>query len=194
MENLQAAHQLCDVMTKRNVTSWNILISGYSKCGNLGCSLKLFKEMVKSGSFEEVILQWLVCLLSVVDIAQRVFDRMEIRNLVCWNAMIFGHCIHGKPEARLKLFTTVVDQTGADGKSISPDEITFISVLCACVRAELLTEGRSYFNPMIDLYKIKSNFAHYWCLANLYSGSGLIKKAEKILRKMPKDEKLPSES
>ncbi|XP_044507262.1 pentatricopeptide repeat-containing protein At3g51320-like [Mangifera indica] len=85
-------------------------------------------------------------------------------------------------------------QRVAEGKSISPDEITFIGVLCACAQAELLTEGRSYFNQMIDLYKIKPNFAHYWCLANLYSGSGLTERVEEISRKMLEDKELPSES
>lgn len=121
-----------------------------------------------------------------VEVAQRVFDSMADRNLVCWNAMILGHCIHGKPEEGIKLFTALVNETVAGG-SISPDEITFIGVICACVRAELLTEGRIYFRKMIDFYKIKPNFAHYWCMANLYAGAELTEEAEEILRKMPED-------
>ncbi|XP_044470212.1 pentatricopeptide repeat-containing protein At3g51320 isoform X2 [Mangifera indica] len=202
--NLQAAHQLFDVMTERNVVSWNIMINGYLKSGNPGCSLKLFREMVKTGfqgSYTTMVSVLTACGKSArlkegssvhgfiirtseksnvilntslidmyskcgkVELAQRVFYNMEIRNLVCWNAMILGHCIHGKPEAGLKLFTDLVDQTRADGKSISPDEITFIGVLCACARAKLLTEG-----------------------------IGFIEKAEELLGKMPEDMELPSES
>ncbi|KAJ0039741.1 hypothetical protein Pint_28508 [Pistacia integerrima] len=204
--NLRAAHQLFDAMTERNVVSWNIMIGGYSKSGNPGCSLKLFREMVKSGfrgsdttmvsvltacgksarlkegssvhgfiirasEKSNVILDTsLIDMYSKcckVEVAQRVFDNMEIRNLVCWNAMILGQ---------------------------RKTKITFIGVLCACARAELLTEGRSCFNQMIDLYKIKPNFAHFWCLANLYAGAGLIEKAEEMIGKMPKDKELPSES
>lgn len=121
-----------------------------------------------------------------VEIALRVFNKMAVRNLVCWNAMILGHCIHGKPEAGLKLFTALLDWREAGG-SISPDEITFIGVLCACVRAELVTEGRNYFSQMIHLYKVKPNFAHYWCMANLYAVAGPMKEAEEFLRKMSED-------
>ncbi|XP_068662950.1 pentatricopeptide repeat-containing protein At3g12770-like [Aristolochia californica] len=31
-----------------------------------------------------------------VDDTRRVFDQITQRNLICWNAMILGHCIHGK--------------------------------------------------------------------------------------------------
>nr|POE59510.1 pentatricopeptide repeat-containing protein [Quercus suber] len=79
-------------------------------------------------------------------------------------------------------------------EGIIPDEITFIGVLCACARAGFLTEGRDYFGLMIDVYTIKPNFAHYWCMANLYAKLGLIQKAEEILRNMPEDEDKSSES
>ncbi|KAH7566234.1 hypothetical protein JRO89_XS08G0122200 [Xanthoceras sorbifolium] len=227
--DLWIAHELFDVMPNRNAVSWNIMIGGYLKSGNPGCSLKLFREMIKGGfkwsnttmvsvltacgrsarlkegrSVHGFIMRTLVkpnIILdtSLVDMyskcrkveeAKRVFDKIEDKNLVCWNAMILGHCIHGKPEAGLQLFTSLVDQSGAGGgKIISPDEITFLGVLCACARAALLTEGRNYFSQMIHLYKIKPTFAHYWCMANLYAGAGLVEEAEEILRKMLEDNK-----
>ncbi|KAK9990125.1 hypothetical protein SO802_025110 [Lithocarpus litseifolius] len=144
-----------------------------------------------------------------VDVAFEVFKRMANRNLVCWNAMILGHCLHGNPEDGLTLFGEMLGRTrskpvetnlGKDLRSdkveegIIPDEITFIGVLCACARAGFLTEGRDYFSLMIDVYTIKPNFAHYWCMANLYAKLGLIQKAEEILRNMPEDEDKSSES
>ncbi|KAK7820215.1 pentatricopeptide repeat-containing protein [Quercus suber] len=144
-----------------------------------------------------------------VDVACEVFKRMANRNLVCWNAMILGHCLHGNPEDGLTLFGEMLRRTRSKlvetnhGKhlrpdkveeGIIPDEITFIGVLCACARAGFLTEGRDYFGLMIDVYTIKPNFAHYWCMANLYAKLGLIQKAEEILRNMPEDEDKSSES
>lgn len=117
-----------------------------------------------------------------VDNARTVFDRILIRNLVCWNAMILGHCLYGNPQDGLKLYESMVKID--EENRILPDEITFIGVLCACVRLGYLTEGRNYFKKMVDLYGLKPNFAHYWCVANLFAGAGLIHDAIKILREV----------
>ncbi|KAJ9703796.1 hypothetical protein PVL29_005181 [Vitis rotundifolia] len=144
-----------------------------------------------------------------VDVARVVYDRMTKRNLVCWNAMILGHCIHGNPEDGLRLFEEMVDGIRSEdgeinldkgikrieGQGLIPDEITFIGVLCACAREGLLAEGRSYYSQMINTFHIKPNFAHYWCMANLFAGVGLVQEAEEILRSMPEeDEDLSWES
>ncbi|KAA8547535.1 hypothetical protein F0562_003964 [Nyssa sinensis] len=143
-----------------------------------------------------------------VDVAQIVFDRMSTRNLVCWNAMILGHCIHGNPEDGLNLYSEMVGRTRSkdeennfdknidpnEGQGIIPNEITFIGVLCACARRELLTEGRNYFSQMIDAFRIKPNFAHYWCMANLFASVGLMQEAEEILSNVTIDEDVTSES
>ncbi|KAK9152191.1 hypothetical protein Syun_010500 [Stephania yunnanensis] len=131
--------------------------------------------------------------------ARRVFDRMPGRNLVCWNAMILGHCIHGCPEDGIILFKDMVEKVEVESSETRhsktkksqvekyvflPDEITFIGVLCACARAGLLSEGQKYFIQMTNLYGIKPKFAHYWCMANLYFDVGLVQEAEEFLRRM----------
>ncbi|XP_021908143.1 pentatricopeptide repeat-containing protein At3g51320 isoform X2 [Carica papaya] len=124
-----------------------------------------------------------------VVLAQRLFDKMAYKNQICWNAMILGHCIHGNPEDGLNLFADMVEQMRLRvAEGISPDVFTFIGVLCACARAGLLTEGRKYFSEMIDVFRIKPNFGHFWCMANLYTGAGLFQEAEEILRNMAGDD------
>ncbi|XP_050228930.1 pentatricopeptide repeat-containing protein At3g51320-like [Mercurialis annua] len=129
-----------------------------------------------------------------VEVARIIFDRTTYRNLICWNAMILGHCIHGNPEDGLNLFKDMVESSGK-GETIVPDDVTYIGVLCACARAGLLTEGMKFFSEMKDTYSLKPNFAHHWCMANLYAGVGHIQEAENIVRNMPKnDENTSSES
>ncbi|KAF9589943.1 hypothetical protein IFM89_029559 [Coptis chinensis] len=122
-----------------------------------------------------------------VDAARRVFDGMLVRNIVSWNAMILGYCIHGCPDDGISLFHEMTgimhcdDDYGGGRKErkrskateqlVIPYEITFIGVLCAC--GGLLSDGRSYFNQMSSVYNLKPKFAHYWCMANLYFGAGL---------------------
>ncbi|XP_072993348.1 pentatricopeptide repeat-containing protein At3g51320-like [Typha latifolia] len=135
-----------------------------------------------------------------VDVATNVFGGIRYKNLVCWNAMIVGQCVYGDPKEGLWLFQEMVgrcdsyDDGGQEANTqiepqsrIIPDEVTFVGVLCACARAGLLAAGRRYFDQMTSLYKLKPTFAHYWCMANLYGGLGLLQEAEEVLRSMPAD-------
>ncbi|KAK2973678.1 hypothetical protein RJ640_022135 [Escallonia rubra] len=140
------------------------------------------------------------------DVGRIVFDRMPIKNLVCWNAMILGHCIHGNPEDGLSLYSKMVSKTRPEVRKVDfdegvepdgqllPDEITFVGVLCASARQGLLTEGRNYFGQMTDVFDIKPNFAHYWCMANLFASVGLMQEAVELLGNMPVDMEMSSES
>lgn len=47
---------------------------------------------------------------------------------------------------------------------------------------------------MFDLFSIEANFAHYWCMANLFAGVGLVQEALNIIRSMPVNEDESSES
>ncbi|XP_022741703.1 pentatricopeptide repeat-containing protein At3g51320 [Durio zibethinus] len=145
----------------------------------------LIKNGLKSNIIIDTALLNFYCNCQKVGLARRMFDKIKNRNLVCWNAMILGHCIHGNPEDGLKLFMDMMDQNKIREGDISPDEITFVGVLCACARAGLIAEGRNYFSQMINKFGIKPNFAHFWCMANLYVSVRLFKEAEEILRQMP---------
>ncbi|XP_014520159.1 pentatricopeptide repeat-containing protein At3g51320 [Vigna radiata var. radiata] len=124
-----------------------------------------------------------------VEAARRVFERMTERNLISWNAMILGSCIQGNPEDGLSLFGVMVGMDGNDREEslrLLPDEVTFIGILCACARAELLAEGRSYFKQMTEVFGLKPNYAHFWCMANLLANVGLADEAEEFLHSMAK--------
>lgn len=166
-----------------------------------GCHIRIF--LISSTVIDTALID-MYSRCQRVDMACRVFERMANKNLVSWNAMIMGHCLRGNPEDGLLLFGEMLgrprskhEKTNLDMSSrwdegqerIVPDAITFIGVLCACARTGLLAEGRAYFGQMIDIFNIKRNFAHYWCMANLYASMGLVKQAEEILRNMPEDDK-----
>ncbi|RVW51780.1 Pentatricopeptide repeat-containing protein [Vitis vinifera] len=226
---VECAEKVFGEMSKRDLVSWNSIIDAYAKLGHLVLAHRLFDAMpernategrkiihgvlirtfLKSSLILDTALIDMYSKCERVDVARVVYDRMTKRNLVCWNAMILGHCIHGNAEDGLKLFEEMVDGIRSEdgeinldkgikrieGQGLIPDEITFIGVLCACAREGLLAEGRSYYSQMINTFHIKPNFAHYWCMANLFAGVGLVQEAEEILRSMPEeDEDLSWES
>ncbi|PQM32971.1 pentatricopeptide repeat-containing protein [Prunus yedoensis var. nudiflora] len=173
--DLDFAHRLFDEMPERNVVSWNVMLGGYWKGGKPGCALKLFRKMMGMG-LKGTALPW-------VEVARRVFESRANRNLVCWNAMILGHCIHGNPKDGLNLYSEMVgrmkskdDETihakgssrpDDDGGGIIPDEITFIGVLCACARAGL--EAEEIIKKMPEIAEDLSSESLAWpiCLVHV---------------------------
>ncbi|KAK9070144.1 hypothetical protein SSX86_010544 [Deinandra increscens subsp. villosa] len=116
------------------------------------------------------------------DVAEVIFEKMLVKNLVCWNAMISGQSIYGNPKDGLCLFDKMVGLG-----ELVPDEATYVGVLCGCARLGLLPEGKNHFLEMTSVFKVKPNFAHYWCMANLYASHGLVHEAVDFLKKMPVD-------
>ncbi|XP_073127372.1 pentatricopeptide repeat-containing protein At3g51320-like [Henckelia pumila] len=174
----------------------NRLKEGRSVHGSLLKSFKLSSLNIDSA----IIHMYSKC--GRVDHSQIIFDRMSSKNLFSWNVMILGHCIHGNPIDGLNLYSEMVDKSMMLNKStpisdkgvnldkkdwILPDEITFIGVLCACARKGMLNEGRNYFSQMIDVFRVKPNFAHYWCMANLMASVGQAQEAVDLLKNIPTD-------
>lgn len=168
----------------------------------------LVKNFVKTNLISDTALIDMYSKCQRVEAARRVFDSVLGRNLVCWNAMILGYCIHGPPEDGITLFHEMIGKKNSDGDGVDskgdgnhhkstssvvgqlvvlPDEITFVGVLCACARGGLLSDGKIFFKQMSPVYNIKPKFAHYWCMANLYHGVGLVREAEELLRNMPEN-------
>ncbi|MQM06574.1 hypothetical protein Taro_039401 [Colocasia esculenta] len=111
--------------------------------------------------------------------AFRVFDRMEEKNAMTWTAMIGGLAVNGRGRDALKLFAQMEMQ------KVRPNEVTFIGVLNACSHAGLVEDGLSYFHSMTEVYELKPNVHHYCCLVDLYGRTGLLDKAEAVIKSMP---------
>ncbi|XP_024541774.1 pentatricopeptide repeat-containing protein At2g33680-like isoform X2 [Selaginella moellendorffii] len=62
---------------------------------------------------------------STVD-ARRVFERMELRDLAAWNAMMLGYVENGEPDLCLDLFGRMVEAR------VEPDGLSFVAALKAC--------------------------------------------------------------
>lgn len=68
---------------------------------------------------------------------------------------------------------------------VNPDEVTFISLLCACSRSGMVTLGLEYFNSIEHKYNITPNLKHYACVVDLLGRAGLLDDAYEFIQKMP---------
>ncbi|KAK7290593.1 hypothetical protein RIF29_05125 [Crotalaria pallida] len=98
-----------------------------------------------------------------LDDARKVFDKMKVKNLATWNAMITSLGVHGLRNEALALFEEMVKANEV------PDAITFVGVLSACVHMNNLEEGLKYFNLMTEHYGITPVLEHYTCIVELYA-------------------------
>lgn len=80
-------------------------------------------------------------------IARQLFDKMSVRDVVSWNAMIAGYAQNGHGNSALTLFQQMHQV------EVNPNEITIVSVLPACADLAALQYGK-----VIHAKTIKSGF------------------------------------
>lgn len=111
--------------------------------------------------------------------ARLVFDKLDQRDEVSWNAMISGYSMHGLALEAITIFE-MMQKT-----SCKPNKLTFVGVLSACSNAGLLDQGQAYFNSMTQDYGIEPCIEHYTCMVWLLGRSGHLNKAVKLIEEIP---------
>ncbi|KAG2698143.1 hypothetical protein I3760_07G136400 [Carya illinoinensis] len=115
---------------------------------------------------------------SLVD-ANRMFEEIQERNLVCWTAMIAACQQHGCANQAIELFEEML------GKGIEPDYISFVSVLSACSHAGHVEEGFVYFSSMTEVHGMNPGPEHYACMVDLLGRIGKLEEAKRFIESMP---------
>lgn len=150
--DLEEAMELFDRMPERNVVSWNVVISGCLRWRRTEMALGLVRRVMTGEGRVRGDVRTMVCAATgcgrmgrawegrsvhgyflknfvreegdnvifgtaLVDMygkcgkvgdATKVFDGLRERNLVCWNAMIVGCCVHGDLKKGIALFEEMV--------------------------------------------------------------------------------------
>lgn len=116
-----------------------------------------------------------------IETARKLFDVMEERHVITWNAMIDGYGTHGLGKEALDLFSEM--QRG----SIRPNDTTFLTVISACSHSGFVEEGLDYFEIMKEEYGLEPSMDHYGAMVDLLGRSGRLDDAWNFIRKMPTD-------
>jgi pentatricopeptide repeat protein len=110
--------------------------------------------------------------------AQRVFNRMPVHDVVCCNAMIYGHVKCGQVQKALEVFQ-LMQQEG-----LEPDPATFIGVLNACTSVSALDEGRLTHEQVI-CSGYESDVSVSSSLVDMYAKCGSMEDAWRVFNMMP---------
>ncbi|EOX96064.1 Tetratricopeptide repeat-like superfamily protein [Theobroma cacao] len=181
----EALKLFCDMRTAGIYPDHIILASILSACAELTVlefGQQVHANFVKSGLQSSLsvdnslVTMYAKC--GCIEYASRVFDSMQIQDVITWTALIVGYAQNGKGKDSVRFY----DQMIASGTK--PDFITFIGLLFACSHAGLLESGRSYFASMKKVYGIKPGPEHYACMIDLLGRSGKLVEAETLLNQM----------
>ncbi|CAL5037702.1 unnamed protein product [Urochloa decumbens] len=119
------------------------------------------------------------CKCGCVEEARRVFEALPAKGLTTWNCMIGGLAVHGRGQDAVELFGRM------EREGVAPDDVTLVNVLTACAHTGMVSEGRRYFDHIVQRYGIVPKMEHYGCLVDLYGRAGRLDEAKRVIDDMP---------
>ncbi|KAI5069856.1 hypothetical protein GOP47_0016157 [Adiantum capillus-veneris] len=111
--------------------------------------------------------------------AKQVFDRLQTRDTVSWNALITGHANSGRCEEALGLY----EQMQLEG--VFPNAVTFLCSLKACCTVGAIEEGLELHGEITKLDFIGSSLMVNSALVDMYAKCGFLAEASFVLKKLP---------
>ncbi|KAJ7534043.1 hypothetical protein O6H91_13G076700 [Diphasiastrum complanatum] len=111
--------------------------------------------------------------------AHQVFDNLNRRDVVLFNALISGYSKHGFGQQAVDVFKLMLQE------GMKPTDVTFVAVLSACSHANLLDDGFRFYNSMSCNFGITPKMQHYACMVDLLGRTGNLLEAEDFLKNMP---------
>ncbi|XP_042498637.1 pentatricopeptide repeat-containing protein At3g29230 [Macadamia integrifolia] len=203
-----AARILFAAMEDRDVVSWNSMIAGLVRSGDLSEARWLFDEMPNKDtvSWNTIIDGYVKA--GEMNTAFELFENMPERNVVSWSTMISGYSKAGDMEMARLLFdkmpvknlvawTVIISGYAAQGiakeafrlynemeiAGFKPDDGTLISVLAACAESGLYSLGKRVH---ISIERSRMICSTQVCnaLIDMYAKCGNLRKAFRVFEGM----------
>ncbi|CAO2832370.1 unnamed protein product [Amaranthus hypochondriacus] len=211
-KSLADARRVFDSMIQKNVISYNAMIDGYSRSGEISEALHLFRDMrirqlypnlltfvsflgasasisflelskqihgllikigMSSDSFVGSALIDVYCKCNCIGDARLVFDEINDKDVVVWNAMLFGYSQHLKNKEAIELYSQL---QLAEQKA---NEHTFVAVLNAASNLASLSLGQQFHNHLMKFGLDTDAFVTN-ALLDMYAKCGVLQDAYKL--------------
>ena len=111
--------------------------------------------------------------------AREMLRDLPIQDVVSWSALISGYAQLEKYDEALECF----EQMKSEG--VSPNEVTFISVLKACGNDKAINIGKQVHNEILSRGYLKGNTMLGNTLVDMYAKCGSLTKAHQVLENLP---------
>ncbi|KAG8648128.1 hypothetical protein MANES_09G152900v8 [Manihot esculenta] len=174
-QELVLAQRAFSALTEKDIVSWNTIIAGCAKAGKLELARRFFNQMPSRDlvSWNSLIAGYACQEIGALDLGREIIEK----DVMVWTTMITGFAFHGYGRKALELFSEMQED-------VTPNEVTFVSVLAACSHSGLIDQGLKIFNCMKE-YGIEPRIEHYGCLVDLLGRSGRLAEAIDVIEMMP---------
>ncbi|KAL2664888.1 hypothetical protein GLYMA_02G223800v4 [Glycine max] len=176
---IELARKLFDEMPDRTAADWNVIISGYWKCGNEKEATRLFCMM---GESEKNVITWTTMVtghakMRNLETARMYFDEMPERRVASWNAMLSGYAQSGAAQETVRLFDDMLSSGN------EPDETTWVTVLSSCSSLGDPCLAESIVRKL-DRMNFRSNYFVKTALLDMHAKCGNLEVAQKIFEQL----------
>ena len=111
--------------------------------------------------------------------AREVFEKMPVRSVVSWNALISGYAQNGLGNEALECFREMAEV------GVTPDSITYISILKACGIVGSLEIGEDIDATVRNQGLLQKDVVLGNALVSMYSKIGVMEKAREVFDQLP---------
>ncbi|KAI5063622.1 hypothetical protein GOP47_0022169 [Adiantum capillus-veneris] len=111
--------------------------------------------------------------------AQQLFDRLPLRNVVLWTALISGYADNGNGEKALHCFEGMVSE------GVFPNAVTFTCSLKACSQLRVTDRGQEIHAEVERRGLLETDSIVGNALIDMYAKCGLLELAQQVFDKLP---------
>ena len=111
--------------------------------------------------------------------ARKLLEELPVRDIVSWSGLISGYAQWGQGREAMNCFKQM------QSEGLSPNEVTFLSLLNACCHSGLVDEAQMLFKDMSGKYGITPSLEHHTCMVVAFASVGQIDKAMSVIKMMP---------
>lgn len=105
------------------------------------------------------------------------FNNIHDKDLVSWNAMLFGFGLNGRASRAIKLYEEMI------ASGVKPDKVTFIGLLMTCSHSGLIEESRELCKTMRSDYGLYPEMDHVACMVDMLGRGGYLAEAKELASK-----------
>lgn len=155
-------------------------------CGIIGSIEKgreVFADVIRRGLFETstvlgnaIVDMYTKC--GALAEAQHVFNRLAVRDVISWNALIGGYCEKGFGEDALYCFEMMSHD------DLSPDEVTLSAALKACGSIGAVEKGKEIHSLVVRYGWLGKDINVGNALVDLYTKCGALAKAQLVFKEL----------
>ncbi|XP_043689337.1 pentatricopeptide repeat-containing protein At4g21065-like [Telopea speciosissima] len=169
------------------------IIALLKSCAELGCvERSRWAQNYVSVHRSSLISNDIVVLTALIDMharcgnlewARRIFDGVEVKNVVCWSAMIAGYEQNSSPEEALRLFRKMLLEDYNQAVKVQPNAVTMMTVFAACAALGSFRLGKVFHKYAVST-GIDRDARVASALIDMYAKCGDIEPARQIFTEM----------